>query len=134
MFAVEGHNHQTSKAKSFGRDGFCCSWFNPNSHHAVMITNSQEITRVGVRAKCICAIMRCKMESELEYNAFNPLPDLFFCESSTHEILYSHRGIVHTMRFLAATTTRAVSADAQCGLRHHHLQHGGTLAVLLSHV
>ena len=35
-----------------------------------MIINSQEITRVDVGANCICAIMRCKMESELKYNAF----------------------------------------------------------------
>ena len=53
--------------------GVCCSWFNPNSHHAVMFINSQEITRVDVRANCTCAIMRCKIESELKYNAF---PDL----------------------------------------------------------
>ena len=76
MFAVECPNHQTSKAKSFGRDGSCCSWFNPNSHHAVMCISSQETTRVDVRANCICAIMRCKMESELKFNAFNPLPHL----------------------------------------------------------
>ena len=51
MFAVECLNHQTSEAKSVWRDGSCCSWLNPNSHHAVMI-NSQEITRVHVRANC----------------------------------------------------------------------------------
>ena len=81
MFAVEDLNHQTSKAKSFGRDGSCCSWFNPNSHHAVMCISSQETTRVDVRANCICAIMRCKMESELKFNAFNPLPHLFAGEN-----------------------------------------------------
>ena len=78
MFAVECLNHQTSEAKSVWRDGSCCSWFNPNSHHAVMFINSEEITRVDVRANCICAIMHCKMESELKYNAF---PDLFVGES-----------------------------------------------------
>ena len=30
-----------------------------------------------VRANCICAIVRCKMESELKFNAFKPLPHLF---------------------------------------------------------
>ena len=45
-----------------------------------MLIKSQVITRVDVRAKCICAIVRCKMESELKYNAFKPLPDLFFGE------------------------------------------------------
>ena len=39
MFAVECLNHQTSEAKSVWRDGSCCSWLNPNSHHAVMIIN-----------------------------------------------------------------------------------------------
>ena len=73
MFAVDGLNHQTSEAESVWRDGSCCSWFNPNCHHAVMTINSQEITRVDVSSNCICAIMRCKMERELKYNAF---PDL----------------------------------------------------------
>ena len=70
-----------AKLSLFGRDGSCCSWFNPNSHHAVMIINSQEITRVHVRAPCNCAVMRCTMESELKYNAFNPLPHMFAGES-----------------------------------------------------
>ena len=78
MFAVECLNHQTSEAKSVWRDGSSCSWFNPNSHHAVMFIKSQVITRVDVRAKCICTIMRCMMESELKCNAF---PDLFVGEN-----------------------------------------------------
>ena len=64
-----------AKPSLFGRDGSCCSWFNPNSHHAVMCISSEEITRVDVGANCICAIMRCKMESELKCNAFKPPPD-----------------------------------------------------------
>ena len=100
-----------AKPSLFGVTVFAAPGFNPNSHHAVMFINSQEITRVDVRANCICAIMHCKMESELKYNAF---PDPCVGENVVNTMRFCafNRGIDHgAMPFLAATTTRAVSAN-----------------------
>ena len=120
MFAVEDLNHQTSKAKSFGRDGSCCSWFNPNSHHAVMCISSQETTRVDVRANCICATMRCKMESELKYNAFNPSHTCLLARmSSTHEILCSQQEDRPRDALPCCNDYAGSVCRRQCGLRHH---------------
>ena len=78
MFAVEGPNHQTSEAKSVWAGRFVLllvqSKLSPCSH-------VHQLPGADVRANCICAIMRCKMESELKFNAFNPLPHLFAGEN-----------------------------------------------------
>ena len=78
MFAVECPNHQTSEAKSVWAGRFVLllvqSQLSPCSH-------VHQLPGADVRANCICAIMRCKMESELKFNAFNPLPHLFAGEN-----------------------------------------------------
>ena len=78
MFAVECPNHQTSEAKSVWAGRFVLllvqSQLSPCSH-------VHQLPGADVRANCICAIMRCKMESELKFNAFNPLPHMFAGEN-----------------------------------------------------
>ena len=53
----------------------------PGSIPTLTMQSCSSTPRSRCNGKLHCAIMRCKMESELKYNAFNPLPHLFAGEN-----------------------------------------------------
>ena len=124
-----------AKPSLFGRDGSCCSGFNPNSHHAVMIINSQEITRVHVRANCTAqlCVARWKANSSTTHSTHSHTC-LLARMSLMYEILCFQQEGLTTRCTSLLQRLREQSLPTPMWPSTPHLQHSGPLPSLLSHV
>ena len=107
-------SHRKENRRSASSTG---SWFNPRSHHAVMCINSKEITRVDVRAKCICSARWIANSSTTHSNHHQIC--LSARMSLTHEILCFQQRDRQRDTLPCCNEYAGSLCPCQCGLRHH---------------